>query len=103
MAIVRFDGERVRADPIRKVDAKGWLMKSLQHACRLTVGTEFFVADDDIISMGPIIAQATIGRPDHGLATLEAALLKERETLPTPAQVIRGNPPIAHDAPNKVG
>lgn len=97
MAIVRFDEERVRADPIRK-QGNGWLMKSLQHAGRLSVGTEFFVFDDDIITMVD-----TVGRPDHGRATLEAAMAAERETLPTPAQVIRDNPPIAHDAPNKVG
>lgn len=99
MAIVRFDGERVRADPIRKVEAKGWIMKSLQHASRLTVGTEFSVPDDDVISMGPSEQPVTIGRPDHGLAVLESAMAKERETLPTPAQVIRDNAPIAHDAP----
>lgn len=98
MAIVRFDGERVRADPVRKTGT-GWIMNSLQHASRLTVGTEFSVPDDDVISMGPSEQPVTIGRPDHGLAVLEAAMAKERETLPTPAQVIRDNAPIAHDAP----
>lgn len=98
MAIVRFDGERVRADPIRK-QGTGWLMKSLQHASRLTQGTEFFVLDDDVVTM---IQPGELESALNSGFDLEAAMAAERETLPTPSQVIRDNPPIAHDAPGKV-
>lgn len=95
MAIVRFDGERVRCTPVRQ-EGSCWAMKSLQHAGRLIPGTEFFILDGEVISMGPEEQSIAI---DHSLANLEAAMAKERETLPTPAQIIRDNPTIAHDAP----
>lgn len=100
MAIVRFDGERVRAEPIRK-QGTGWIMRSLQYAARLVPGTEFFVFADDVITMTP----PDDGRPGavaDSRSNIDAAMAKERETLPTPAEVIKGNPPIAHDAPGKV-
>ena len=86
-------------------------MKSAQHTARLAVGTEFFVLDDEVISMGPIeqpgmiVSLSKDSSEFEAYASqqdLEAAMAAERETLPSVAQVIRDNPPIAHDAPGKV-
>lgn len=102
MAIVKFDGQQVQCKPVRQVNGStDWIMSSLQHTARLTYGTYFRVTADEIVK----IDEHEVGVPGSrmGMAELEAAMAAERETLPTPAQVIRDNPPIAHDAPNKVG
>lgn len=96
MAVVRFDGEPVTCEYVR-ADGQWLFFKSLQHASRLSVGTVFKVKRGDVIS-----DDRPVGRLDSGLTTLMTALAKERETLPAVRDVIRGNPPIAPDAPTKV-
>lgn len=102
MAKVRFDGQTVDCCPVRRVTGTDdWIMQSAQHTSRLTPGTLFRVTQDEIISMAEV--EIAVPGSDMGFGQMESAMAKEREKLPTPAQVIRDNPSIAHDAPNKVG
>lgn len=100
MAKVKFDGQVVDCSKVRRVDGSDdWIMSSRQHAMRLSPGSHFRVTQDEIISMIDEIEGDAV--PDAGLRDVEAAMARERETLPSVRQVIAEGRPIAHDAPNK--
>jgi hypothetical protein len=101
MAIVRFDGQRVRCTIVKQDKDGNWLCVSRQHAPRLSIGTQFSVTEGDIIEKNPAIEQPG-ELVDASPAKLEADMAAEREKLPSPQQVIKDNPPVAHDAPGKV-
>ncbi len=99
MALVRFHGDVVHADPIRQTSAGDWEMRSRQHTGRLSVGTTFMARQDEILEMAAAempgsVAQLEAGIQQAaldntvGLKELDAAMAEERKTLPTPAELI---------------
>lgn len=112
MALVRFDGGQVRCKLIGQDKNGDWLCRSLQHAPRLSMNTRFCVKAGDVIERDQpeVITSLRDVSPTFDAAAaqlesqghLEAAMAAERETLPTVKQVMKDNPPIAHDAPGKI-
>lgn len=100
MALVRFGGGQVRCTLVSQNEHGSWLCRSLQHAPRLSVGTHFRVSSGDVIQKDEVDDLPAIAAASK--SSLEADMAAERETLPTVKQVLKDNPPIAHDAPGKV-
>ncbi len=87
MARIQWHGSQFTVEPIEQLPNGDWLMKSLEHGPRFTVGTKIQVKQADIISMD------AAEMPDvAGSATkLEQALIEERKTLPTVREVLLAN------------
>lgn len=102
MARIRWDGKVFNAEPVRQLANGNWIMRAQAHGARYSVGTEIEVAPGEIVEMAEPMRETTDVAHPTGLADLEAAMATERETLPSPQSVIAANPPIAHDAPDKV-
>lgn len=102
MARIRWEGKQeIWATPIKLLPSGNWLMKAHSHGDRFTAGSEIIVTPDQILNMDAV-RPVLDDQAAASLAQLEAAMATERETLPSPQSVIAANPPIAHDAPDKV-
>lgn len=99
MARIRWQGQEFRAEPVRQLPNGNWIMRAQSHGARFGIGTEIEVTPGEVLEMAAAESPAD---PTAGLSQLEAAMATERETLPSPQQIIATSPPIAHDAPDKV-
>lgn len=88
MIRVLFDGKTVFATPLRALADGSWIMASLQHTARLVPGTEFLATKDEILNKTFDEAFKVMPASD-GSAELEAAMAKERETLPPVAETLQ--------------
>src|SRR6266496_3008499 len=95
MARVRLGGEALNADPIRQNADGTWTMIARDHTARTSPGTEFTVTAREVIEM------AAAEQPSSGHAELNAAMAKERETLPPVAELLKAGPEHKPDAPDK--
>lgn len=85
MARINWRGEEFTAIPIRQIDDNTWLMEAMAHSARFCPGTQILVRTKDIIEMS-MAEMPTLG--DQGLAAVEAAMLAERATIPSPLELL---------------
>jgi hypothetical protein len=95
MARVRWQGHEFNAEPVRQIDDTSWLMVAKGHGPRFAPGTEIHVKTSEIIEM------AAAEMPGEGLADLDRAMAKERETLPPVSELLAQAKVLRHDAPDK--
>lgn len=84
MARVQWHGQNFNATPIEQYPNGDWLMESLAHGPRISVGTRIRVTSKEIIEMA---AAETPPNPAESAATLETAMADERKTLPSIAEL----------------
>ena len=85
MATIRWHGTEYVGEPVRLLDNGDWVFKMHQHGPRWAAGAEIQVKQSEIVEMAA--AETPIVR-DAGLAELDAAMAKDRETLPTVQDLI---------------
>ena len=93
MARIRFAGEEIYATPIAQLADGTWLMRSESHFARGIPGTEILVRAADVIDM-----KAVGNSVDSGQGALEAAMAKERESLPSVKDLLKT---VQTEAPQK--
>jgi hypothetical protein len=89
MALVRAMGSTFNAKPIRQLDdgSGDWVMEALEHGTRFVPGTQVRVSQREIVQMDAPAPTASATPAD-----IQAAMDKERETLPSVAQLIAKAP-----------
>lgn len=88
MARVRWFGTEFTATPVEQLPNGDWRMMAREHTGRTAPGTIVVVKQTEIVP-GTMSADDAAPDPAAGLAALDAAMAKEREALPSPAELIK--------------
>jgi hypothetical protein len=92
MASVRVFGKQMTADPVTKFDNGDWLMRAHEHGPRNIADGEIRVRPDEILEMTePVVVTEYTPSPEAiaSATALEAAMAKERETIPSVESILR--------------
>jgi hypothetical protein len=101
MARIRFDNTVITAKPLYQNERGNWIMEAQQHGARHIAGGEVEIRPDEIIEMSntemPAREPGTIKITEYkpspeaiaSAAALEAAMAKERKSLPPVADMLK--------------